>query len=304
MEFRLNGLVVVALLFGSMITNAAPPTTSSLSVSVNGSGTVTSAPAGIACPSDCDEAFRKRTHVTLTASPATGQTFVGWGGACAGTATTCSLRISAPMTTVTAEFTQATASYPAPVPQTGQTICVGAINGHLSCSGTGQDGEIRAGVPLPTPRFMDNGNGTVTDNLTGLQWLKDLSCFGSGAWLDAFSLLGNFNSGGAPICAEYTAGTFADWRIANINELRSLINYGYQSPAVSNTAGNGKWTEGDPFLNMTPLIDGSADIVVSSTPVYQEPSAANNSSIWGIRPVVGDVRVVSGGYVWLVRGPK
>jgi hypothetical protein len=33
------------------------------------------------------------------------------------------------------------------------------------------DGEIRAGVAWPTPRFTDNGDGTATDNLTGLTWL-------------------------------------------------------------------------------------------------------------------------------------
>ena len=49
------------------------------------------------------------------------------------------------------------------VPRSGQTI-VHAVS---------DDGDIRAGKPWPNPRFSDNGNQTVTDNLTGLVWTRD-----------------------------------------------------------------------------------------------------------------------------------
>ena len=48
----------------------------------------------------------------------------------------------------------------------------------IDCAGTGQDGELQAGVAWPEPRFIDNRDGTVTDNLTGLMWLKDAGCMG------------------------------------------------------------------------------------------------------------------------------
>ena len=38
------------------------------------------------------------------------------------------------------------------------------------------DGLLRAGIEWPAPRFTDNGDGTVTDSLTGLMWLKDGGC--------------------------------------------------------------------------------------------------------------------------------
>lgn len=50
------------------------------------------------------------------------------------------------------------------VPKTGQTTCYDANGSVIPCAGTGQDGDIQAGVAWPDPRFTDNGNGTVTDN--------------------------------------------------------------------------------------------------------------------------------------------
>ncbi|HEY6926209.1 MAG TPA: S8 family serine peptidase, partial [Steroidobacteraceae bacterium] len=54
-----------------------------------GTGTVTSAPAGINCGTDCTESYQPNTQVTLTAAPASGSEFQGWSGACSGTAPTC-----------------------------------------------------------------------------------------------------------------------------------------------------------------------------------------------------------------------
>ena len=64
----------------------------------DGVGTVTSNPFGITCGGDCTELYDPGTVVTLTASPATGNTFGGWSGACTGTATTCNVTISAAAT--------------------------------------------------------------------------------------------------------------------------------------------------------------------------------------------------------------
>jgi thermitase len=63
-----------------------PTTTLPLSVSVlgNGSGLVTSAPAAINCGPVCNASFAQNATITLSASPAAGSTFGGWGGACSG----------------------------------------------------------------------------------------------------------------------------------------------------------------------------------------------------------------------------
>ncbi|OGW37758.1 MAG: hypothetical protein A2Y97_09030 [Nitrospirae bacterium RBG_13_39_12] len=101
------------------------------------------------------------------------------------------------------------------LPRTGQTISYA----------TGDDGYIQAGIEWPSSRFTNNGDGTVTDNLTGLMWLRDGGCIKK-SWSYAFSAITDFNNKqGNYICQDYTAN-YSDWRLPNVKELESLINYG------------------------------------------------------------------------------
>lgn len=68
----------------------------------NGSGTVTSTPAGISCGSTCTASFSSGTQVTLTATPSANSSFGGWSGACSGTSA-CTLALKS-STSVTANF--------------------------------------------------------------------------------------------------------------------------------------------------------------------------------------------------------
>lgn len=75
-----------------------------LSLNVSGAGTVSG--PGISCgngSTDCSELYATGSTVTLTATPASGQSFTGWGGACSGTGTTCTLSMDQART-VTAAF--------------------------------------------------------------------------------------------------------------------------------------------------------------------------------------------------------
>jgi hypothetical protein len=56
-----------------------------------GGGTVTTRPAGIVCGSDCLHAYRAGKIVTLAATPEANSNFTGWGGACSGSALTCTV---------------------------------------------------------------------------------------------------------------------------------------------------------------------------------------------------------------------
>jgi hypothetical protein len=71
--------------------DVATSTFKTLTVTVSGSGTITG--GGISCPGTCSQSYPPGTVVSMSASPASGFTFSGWGGACSGTAA-CSVTMS------------------------------------------------------------------------------------------------------------------------------------------------------------------------------------------------------------------
>lgn len=76
------------------LTQSAPVL--SVALGGTGTGTVSSSPSGISCPSTCSAPFSAGTQVTLTETPATNSYFVGWsGGACSGTNPTCLVTLNA-----------------------------------------------------------------------------------------------------------------------------------------------------------------------------------------------------------------
>jgi hypothetical protein len=106
------------------------------------------------------------------------------------------------------------------------------------------DGDLQRGVAWPNPRFTDNGDGTVTDNLTGLMWTKDARPGGEVVtWDVAFNYIATVNL--------FNFLGYDDWRLPNLFELESLRNMRYDSPVLSNTVGTAQWSEGDPFTNVS-----------------------------------------------------
>jgi hypothetical protein len=138
---------------------------------------------------------------------------------------------------------------PAPVPKTGRTVSYGNRD----------DGELQMGVAWPDPRFTDNGDGTATDNLTGLVWTEEANCFGTRTWDDALSDCNNLADGQ---CGLTDGSSPGDWRLPNVRELQSLIDYGNYNPALPS---------GHPFINQ------QANYYWSST-----TDAYGTSHAWGV----------------------
>jgi phospholipase C len=82
-----------------------PASSFQLTVQLTGSapGTVVSNPAGIACAPTCTASYASGTQVKLTATASKGGFFAGWGGACKGTSSSCTVTMNANQS-VTATF--------------------------------------------------------------------------------------------------------------------------------------------------------------------------------------------------------
>lgn len=156
--------------------------------------------------------------------------------------------------------------------------------GQTTIYATGDDGAIQAGVAWPTQRFTDNGDQTVTDNLTGLMWPKYVN-FPSRTWQDAINDIAAMNAG---------AGTFGhkDWRLPTVNELQSLVNL--QIPNQEDWL-NAVGGHNSPFVNAHGYFYWSSTV-----------AAALPNSAWMVNMHWGDVNMWDKSvdiYFWPVRGP-
>lgn len=71
--------------------------------------------------------------------------------------------------------------------------------------------------------LVDNGNGTVTDQRTGLTWCQQETS--EMTWEEALAF-----------CENYSFANYNDWRLPNIKELRSISNDQLSKPSVSTTS--------------------------------------------------------------------
>ena len=123
--------------------------------------------------------------------------------------------------------------------------------------GAGSDGDLRKGA---TRSFTDNGNGTITDNTTGLMWEKKedfdnsaVDCISAAVCPNPHDADNRYSWTASPpsfdgrvvsvfLTQLNTAPCFAghcDWRLPNINELLSLVDYDAGGPATFVSFHNG-----------------------------------------------------------------
>lgn len=129
--------------------------------------------------------------------------------------------------------------------RTGQSGCYDTDGSSIDCSGTGQDGETLMGRPWPSPRFVENGDGTITDNLTGIAWTKnadypfsEMCSQGTSDFGDTVNYIKCLNQN------KYLG--YDNWRLPNEFEINSLRNYGIP------TSDKPAWLSGYGFNNLSP----------------------------------------------------
>ena len=131
-----------------------------LSITTNGSGVVRSQPAGIECGSGstaCSTNYYSGAVLKLTASPAAGQVFAGWSGACTGTGS-CVVTMDAAKS-VTAGFTNVTN----PSPPTITSITAGPGRATINFTPPANNG----GAPIASYTASCAAVGQTTRTATG-----------------------------------------------------------------------------------------------------------------------------------------
>jgi hypothetical protein len=151
---------------------------------------------------------------------------------------------------------------PAELPATGQT----------SGSVAGEDGVLQKGVSWPDPRFTDNGDDTMTDNLTGLMWDKIANRFGARTWTEALTDV-----------TDLVIESYDDWRLPNVVELRSLINFGYSDSSTWLISEDFSGVQSDDYWTSTNDTVGASLVVFMNNGKVSGFGNTITSYVWAVR---------------------
>ena len=166
------------------------------------------------------------------------------------------------------------------LPRSGQELVYAA----------GDDGDLGRGLLWPTPRFEVPDDGTVHDRATGLVWMQNAECFGAIDWPSAIQAVNTLADGQ---CGLGDGSAPGDWRLPNLRELMSLVDFGEVQPSLSTD---------HPFQS------------VGSTFYWSSSPVANSSTLsWGVVMAGGNLErrtrnttnhPVNGKpqYAWAVKG--
>ncbi len=166
------------------------------------------------------------------------------------------------------------------VPATGQTASYAA----------GDDGALRKGAAWPSTRFIDNADGTVTDALTGLIWIKDAGCLAPAVWAAALTEANQLASGTCGLSDGSKAG---QWRLPDLVELESVVDVSAGNPALAAVS---------PFKNVSQAIYWSSTSYFGGQAGSPQAWAIRMSDSRYINDGVSNLKTTSVNQVWAVKG--
>jgi len=189
------------------VTATFSQTTYLLTVSTNGSGTVTSTDGDINCPSTCGNSYPTNASVTLNATPAQGWSFAGWSGACSGTGS-CNVTMTHDQA-VAATFTQIPGNFNLTVSISGSGLVTstdGLINCPGACSNTYPNNAHVTLNATPTQGATFSGysgacSGTGSCTVTMTQNLSVTATFSGAQQEMMMHSFGIGNDGQAPVAS-------------------------------------------------------------------------------------------------------
>ena len=122
-----------------------------------------------------------------------------------------------------------------PLSDTGQTKCYDTSGHEISCTGTGQDGAYY-GLPQWFRKFINynnTGDDVTVDYNTGLMWMTGTADTNNDGQIDSNDKLNWQNA--VNYCYGLTYAGYSDWRLPNVFELTTIVNYGSANPAIYTT---------------------------------------------------------------------
>ena len=128
-----------------------------------------------------------------------------------------------------------TSASPTPSAQRGANTTQGTKGGNAAGGARG-----RAAAPCvdKTKRYVDCGNGTVTDSVTGLVWLKQSNCLSGADWEAAKKAVAGLKNGDCMLTDGSSPG---DWRLPTNKEwettMEKALEMGCSGPILTNDAG-------------------------------------------------------------------
>ena len=172
------------------------------------------------------------------------------------------------------------------LPSTGNSIVTGGDCPNNPDTGDCDTYDSPANV---AESYTDNGDGTVTDNVTGLMWCKDGSsaCANNGTTANWYDASGTYDAAYNPdtsaTCGDITYAGYSDWRLPTFRELMTILKTDASSAPYINTI----------FTNTVSLLYWSATTRPSNTAIALGAYFSNG--------VAGSNSKTNGTYVRCVR---